>query len=115
MAAAGTMSAAALQDYHTKRHTSGVDMSNEALVELLQEVKGKGRTNWMTCTYDDSNSQAMRLLASGDGGFLELLTALDDALVVYGCIMATSEGQSKCAVLPCTGCFRATLPTAHLR
>ena len=100
MAAAGTMSAAALQDYHTKRHTSGVDMSDEALIAKLKEVKSEGRTNWMTCTYDSGNSQAMRLLASGDGGFLELLTALDDALVVYGCVMATSEGQSKYAALP---------------
>lgn len=100
MAAAGTMSAAALQDYHTKRHTSGVDMDDEALVHALRDVKSESRTNWMACTYDANNSQALRLLASGEGGFLELIESLTDTLVVYGCFMAVYEGQSKCVDAP---------------
>ncbi|KAL1529631.1 hypothetical protein AB1Y20_000573 [Prymnesium parvum] len=103
MAAAGTMSAAALQDYHTKRHTSGVDMDDEALVQALRDVKSESRTNWMACTYDANNSQALRLLASGEGGFLELIESLTDILVVYGCFMAVYEGQSKCVFVTWVG------------
>jgi hypothetical protein len=95
MAAAGTMSASALMDYHTTRHSSGVDTSDSALTGALREVKGGGRTNWMACTYQPDNNAALRLLASGEGGFMQMIQSFDDSLVVYGCFMASTEGQSK--------------------
>ena len=100
MAAAGTMSAAALMDYHTNIHTSGLDMSDSVMVETLSEVKGNGRTNWMSVTYHPDNNEALGLLGAGEGGFLEMLQSFDDRLVVYGCFMAATEGQTKCAQLP---------------
>ena len=58
----GTMSESVLQDYHTKRHTSGVD-----LVELdaaLAEVKsGESRTNWLMARYDPGNTQKLQVQA----------------------------------------------------
>ena len=90
----GTMSDSVLQDYHTKRHTSGVD-TEDLEATLAQVHNGESRTNWMLARYDPKDTQKLLLLAKGEGGFEELLGSLDDSLVIYGCFMfAAAVGTS---------------------
>ncbi|EOD18525.1 hypothetical protein EMIHUDRAFT_243785 [Emiliania huxleyi CCMP1516] len=97
----GTMSDSVLQDYHTRRHTSG--LNTEELEAPLALVHSTSRINWLTARYDPDDSQRLQLLATGEGGFEELLGSLDDNLVIYGCFMFAAANQVKCAFVSWVG------------
>ena len=90
----GTMSSSVLQDYHTKRHTSGIELA--AIDAALAQLKDSGsRTNWLLACYDPGNKHRLLLLRTGEGGFEELLGSLDDACVLYGCFVFSAANQIK--------------------
>ena len=62
----------------------------------LAEVKDSSRrTNWMAARYDPDDSGRLVLLAKGDGGFPQLMECLDDAIVVFACLIFRAGGQLK--------------------
>eukprot|EP00964_Phaeocystis_antarctica_P026978 scaffold15190_cov61-Phaeocystis_antarctica.AAC.4 len=90
----GTMSSSVLQDYHTKRRTSGIELA--AIDAALAQLKDSGsRTNWLLACYDPGNKHRLLLLRTGEGGFEELLGSLDDACVLYGCFVFSAANQIK--------------------
>ena len=106
----GTMSSSVLQDYHTERHTSGIDLA--AIDAVLAEVKDdESRTNWLLARYDPGNKHKLLLLSTGEGGFEELLGSLDDACVLYGCFIFSAANQIKRAPATPPHRFTATAAT----
>ena len=110
----GTMSSSVLQDYHTKRHTSGINLA--AIDAALADVKdGESRTNWLLARYDPGNKHKLLLLRTGEGGLEELLGSLDDACVLYGCFVFSAANQIKRAQATPPRRHATTPPHASLR
>ena len=90
------MSSSVLQDYHTKAHSSGIDLSDDALAAALVALASStSRVNYVSCTYSDDNSQKLVLHSRGEDGFVGLLASLADDAVVYGTFLARSGKQLK--------------------
>lgn len=95
-----TMSASALKDFHTVRHSSGLgcDERLEAAIESLRKAE---KTAWIVAAY--SGVEQLTLRAEGESGFLGLASHLEDTSVAYCGLVGLVAGQRKAIFLSWVG------------